>query len=68
MAAPASCWDIPALMLLGIDPARLTMQVTSPILSLLLGQAEPSAVLVTRGSNVGVQAGGGITGTIGYLA
>ena len=57
-----------ALMLLGIDPVRLTMQVTSPILSLLLGQAEPNAVLVTRGLNAGVQAGGGITGTIGYLA
>ena len=56
------------LMLLGIDPVRFAMQVASPIMSLLLGQTEPNAVLVTRGLNAGIQAGGGVTGTIGYLA
>ncbi len=56
------------LMLLGIDPVRFAMQVASPIMSLLLGQTEPNAVLVTRGLNAGIQAGGGVTGTIGYMA
>ncbi len=56
------------LMLLGIDPERFALQVASPILSLLVGQAEPKGILLTRGLNVGVQAGGGVTGTIGYLA
>ena len=55
-------------MLLGIDPSMFAAQVASPILSLLIGQAEPNAILLTRGLNVGVQAGAGITGTIGYLA
>ena len=57
-----------ALMLLGIDPARFAMQIASPIMSLLLSQTELNAVLVTRGLNAGIQAGGGVTGTIGYLA
>ncbi len=56
------------LMLLGIDPERFALQIASPILSLLVGQAEPVAALFTRGLNVGVQAGAGITGTVGYLA
>ena len=55
------------LMLLGIDPAAFAMQAVSPILSLLLNQAQPNAILLTRGPNVGVQAGAGVTGTIGYL-
>ncbi len=37
------------LMPLGIDPARFAMQIAWPIMSLLLGQAEPNAVLVTAG-------------------
>ncbi len=56
------------LMLLGIDPVKFAAQIASPILSLLIGQAEPNAVLLTRGLNVGVQEGAGLTGTVGYLA
>ena len=56
------------LMLLSIYPERFALQIASPIMSLLVGQAEPKAILLTRGLNVGVQAGAGITGTIGYPA
>jgi hypothetical protein len=56
------------LMMLGIDPAPLAAEISSPMMGLLLGQAEPNAILVTRGLNIGVQAGGGVSGTMGYLA
>lgn len=54
-------------MLLGIDPAMAVMQVTSPIMSLFLGRATPKAFVLFRGPNVGIQAGGGVAGFVGYL-
>ena len=56
------------VMLLGIDPARFAAQVTSPILSLFVGQAEPKAAMLIRGWNAGVQGGGSIAGYIGYMS
>lgn len=56
------------VMLLGIDPARFTAQVTSPILDLFIGQAEPKAAMLIRGWNAGLQGGGGVAGYIGYMS
>ncbi len=55
------------VMLLGIDPARFAAQMTSPILSLFIGQAEPKAAMLIRGWNAGLQGGGGIAAYVGYM-
>lgn len=56
------------ILLMGIDPARLSAALAFPALGLILGGAEPNAVLVIRGPNVGIQGGGGVAGYVGYLA
>ena len=43
------------MLFVGIDPVRFAMQVTSPIMSLLLAQTEPNAMPVTRGLNAGIR-------------
>jgi hypothetical protein len=57
-------------MLFGINSALLLANVASPILSaMFLDNAidDATGVLMMAGMNVGVQAGGGVAGLVGYM-
>ena len=57
-------------MLFGINPVLLMAGAASPVLSFLTQQAIDGAkgAVVFGGLNVGVQAGGGVAGLVGYMA
>ncbi|TCP71724.1 hypothetical protein [Sphingomonas sp. PP-CE-1G-424] len=56
-------------MLFGINPVMLLAGITNPALSMLTSRAiaDAAGAVIFGGLNVGVQAGGGIAGLVGYM-
>ncbi|MBD8547619.1 hypothetical protein [Sphingomonas sp. CFBP 8760] len=56
-------------MLFGMNPVLLVAALSNPALSLLMVRAIQTAegAMIFGGINVGVQAGGGVAGLVGYM-